>query len=149
VIINPYLYRTRITAIKHLIPPSLCVSTEVSLRPGAEKDLSGCLISIDVSQGKRKRGRSTDNGTSGGVLRSMAGAHELVLGSSPGYNATQVSAYSVQTICLESLIILHNQVTVNRLKMKAWILLVKKKRGGYMEFSVTWTGPNHQLSFVA
>lgn len=46
-----------------------------------------------MSQGKGKRSRSTNDGTVGGVLRTMARAHELVVGRRPGDNATQMRAH--------------------------------------------------------
>ena len=51
-----------------LSPPRLAVGTEVSLCPGAEGDDSA-LVNITVGKGKWKRGRSTDNGSGGGVLQ--------------------------------------------------------------------------------
>lgn len=91
-----------------------------------------------MSQSKGKRGGSTDNGTSGGVLRTVARAHELVVGRRPRDDATQVSAHwkaetrmrqqinvtkirtpsespppltSVETIGFQGLVLLDNEVT--------------------------------------
>ena len=77
----------------NLVPPSLFASTEVLLSPGGEEDLSRFIVNITVGKGQRKRSRSTNNGPVGGVLRSVAGAQELVGSSGPGDDATQVSAY--------------------------------------------------------
>eukprot|EP01083_Nonionella_stella_P002707 7775_1 len=94
-----------------LHPPRLSISrgTEVSLCPGGEDDLSG-LVSGTVGKSKGKRGGSTKNGSSIGVLRSMAWAHELVVGSRPWDNTSQVSAHGVKAVGLKRSIILNDKV---------------------------------------
>jgi hypothetical protein len=74
-----------------LVPPSLSTGTEVIFGPGRESDLS-IFGGITVSQGKGQWGRSTDNGTIGRVLRTVAGAHEFVLCGRPWDDTSQVSA---------------------------------------------------------
>jgi hypothetical protein len=77
--------------IASLVPPSLSSGTEVILGPWGEKNLS-IFGNIAVGKGKWKRGRSTNNCTIRGVLRSVAWAHELVLGGRPWNDTSQVSA---------------------------------------------------------
>ena len=45
-----------------------------------------------MGKSERKRGRSTNDVSIRGVLRSVARAHELVVGSGPWDDATQMSA---------------------------------------------------------
>lgn len=75
-----------------LVPPSFASSTEIIFGPRREDNLA-IFRNITMGKGKRKRGRSTDDGAIGRVLRSVAWAHELVLGGRPWYNTTQVSAH--------------------------------------------------------
>jgi len=96
-----------------LVPPSLSSGTEVSLSPGAEHNLS-IITSITVRKSKGKRGRSTDDMTIRGVLRPVARAHELVVGSGPRDNATQMSAHGVKTVRFKCLVVLDNQVSVRK-----------------------------------
>jgi hypothetical protein len=63
-----------------------------------------------VGKGKWKGSRSTDNSSGGGVLRSVAWAHELVVGSRPWDNTSQVSAHSIKTIVLKRSVLLNNKV---------------------------------------
>ena len=63
-----------------------------------------------MGQGEGKRGRSTYDGSIGRVLGSVAGAHELVAGSRPWDDATQVSADGVETVGFQSLVFLDDQV---------------------------------------
>merc|ERR1719203_602219 len=93
----------------NLSPPGLSVGTEVSLSPGAEKDGSG-LIGITVGKSKGKGGGSTNDSASGGVLRSMARAHELVVGGRPRDDASQVGAHGVEAVGLKGSIILDDKV---------------------------------------
>ena len=74
-----------------LVPPSLSTGTEIVLRPGRENDL---VLSVNIAVGKSKGegGRSTDNMSVRGVLRSVARALELVGSRRPWDNATQMSA---------------------------------------------------------
>jgi len=71
-----------------------------------------------VGKSKGKRGRSTDNMTIRGVLGSVTGAHELVVGSGPWDNATQVSAHSVKTVRFKGLVVLDDKVAVVEKKRK-------------------------------
>jgi hypothetical protein len=93
-----------------LVPPSLFAGTEVFLDPRREEDLS-ILSNITVGKSKGKRSRSSDNGTIGGILRSMTWALELVCGSRPRDDASQVSAHSVKTERFKSLVRLDDKVT--------------------------------------
>ena len=83
---------TAIDMILNLVPPSLSAGTEVLFSPGRENDLA-ILSSITVGKGKWKRSRSTNDGTSWGILRSVAWADELVVGGRPWDNTTQVCAH--------------------------------------------------------
>jgi len=65
-----------------------------------------------VGKSEGKRGRSTDNGTGGGVLGSVAWAHELVVGGGPWDNASQVGAHGVEAVALKGLVLLHDEVAV-------------------------------------
>ena len=93
-----------------LVPPSLPSGTEIIFRPRRKHDLA-VVSDVAVGQGERKGSRSAHHGTIGSVLRSVAGAHELVVGGRPRDDATQVGADRVQTVRFEGLVILHNQVT--------------------------------------
>mmetsp|Transcript_9930 Transcript_9930/g.23239 ORF Transcript_9930/g.23239 Transcript_9930/m.23239 type:complete len:189 (-) Transcript_9930:236-802(-) len=93
----------------NLGPPRLAFRTEVGLCPWAEDDLIG-FVDIKVSKSKRKRSGSTDNGSSGCVLRSVARAHELVVGGRPRDNTSQVSADGVQAIVLKRSVFLNDKV---------------------------------------
>ena len=64
-----------------------------------------------MGKSKWKRSGSADNGTSGGVLRSMAWAHELVVSSRPWDDASQMCADGVQTVRFKGLVLLNNKVT--------------------------------------
>jgi hypothetical protein len=59
---------SKIYNITDLSPPGLALSTEVSFSPGGEDDSSG-LVSCTVGKSKWKRSWSTNNSSSGGVLR--------------------------------------------------------------------------------
>jgi hypothetical protein len=92
-----------------LVPPSFSASAEIFLRPGGEQD--GFVgFNSGVRKGKWKRGRSTNNRSIGSVLRSVAWANELVVGSHPWDDATQVSAHGVKTIGFDGLVFLDDQV---------------------------------------
>ena len=108
----------RSSYVHTLVPPALGVGTEVNFCPGGEDDLSRLGIDITVGKGKWKRGGSTDDGTSGGVLGSVAWALELVGGGRPWDNATQMSAHSVKTVRLKCLVFLDDQVAVRRKRLK-------------------------------
>jgi hypothetical protein len=75
-----------------LVPPSLLACAEIILTPGRKDNLAG-IIYIAVRKSQRKRSRSTDNATIWCVLRSVAGAHEFVLGRRPRDNATKMGAH--------------------------------------------------------
>ena len=75
----------------HLVPPSLSTGTEVFFSPWGEKDLA-IFGNITVGKSKRKRSRSTNNRSGWRILGSVAWADELVVGSRPWNNATQVCA---------------------------------------------------------
>ena len=115
-----------------LVPPSLLVGAEVDFGPGREDNLSRRFLNITVGKSKWERSRSTDNGTCGCVLRSVAWAHELVASSGPWNDTSQVGAHckcceihrlqlaneslrrelltSIETVGFESLVFLDNQV---------------------------------------
>ena len=78
--------------ILNLVPPSLSAGTEVFFSPGGEHDLA-IIGSFTVGKGKWERSRSTNDGTSWGILRSVAWADELVVGGRPWDDATQVCAH--------------------------------------------------------
>jgi hypothetical protein len=67
-----------------------------------------------VGQSEGKRGGSTHDGTGRSVLGSVARALELVGGSGPRDDATQMGAHSVQTVALNGLVILDDNVAVMR-----------------------------------
>jgi hypothetical protein len=67
-----------------------------------------------MSKCERKRSRSTNDSTIGGILGSMARAHEFVVGSRPRNNATQVRAHSVQTVAFEGLVFLDDKVAAKK-----------------------------------
>lgn len=66
-----------------------------------------------MSEGERQGSRSTDDGAVGGVLRAVAGAHELVVGGRPGDDAAQVRAHGVEAVGLEGLVFLDDEVAVS------------------------------------
>ena len=78
-----------------LVPPSLLVGAEVDFGPGREDNLSRRFLNITVGKSKWERSRSTDNGTSRGILGSVTWALELVGSSRPWDNTSQVSAHRV------------------------------------------------------
>ena len=89
IIIIAYCY---IYDLFFLIPPTFAASSEVIFGPWGEEDLA-ILGNIAMGKSKWKRSRSTNDGTVRGVLRSVAWAHELVLGGRPWDNTSQVSAH--------------------------------------------------------
>ena len=94
-----------------LVPPAGSVGTEVGLGPGGEHDLA-ILGNVAVGKGEGKGGGTADDGTGGGVLGSVAGAHELVVGSGPRDDAAKVGADSVEAVGLKGLVVLDDKVTV-------------------------------------
>ena len=98
-----------------LVPPTLRVGTEINLGPGREHDLA-IVGDIAMRESKGKRGRSANDGTCGGVLRSMAGAHELVVGCRPWDDATKMGAYGIKTVGLKSPVIFHDKVTALKIE---------------------------------
>jgi hypothetical protein len=93
-----------------LVPPSLSAGAEILLRPGREDDLA-IFSDVAVCKSKGKRGRTTDDVSIRGVLRSMTWAHELVVSSRPWDDTSQVSAHSVKTVRFKGLVFLNNKVT--------------------------------------
>jgi hypothetical protein len=67
-----------------------------------------------VSKGERKRGGSTHNGTGRSVLGSVARALELVGGSRPWDDATKMGAHCVQTVALDTLVFLDDNVAARK-----------------------------------
>ncbi len=65
---------------------------------------------------KRKRGGSTYNGSGRGILRSVTGAHELIVRGGPGYNTSQMGAHGVKSVTLEGLVLLYDEVSGISLK---------------------------------
>ena len=118
-----YLWH-RLIISSSLVPPSLLSGTEIFLGPRREKDLS-IVGSITVGKSERKRSGSTNNGSIGGVLRSVAWAHELVVGSRPWDNASQVCADGVESIVFQSLVVLNDEVTVETETKKMRIYMIK------------------------
>jgi len=92
-----------------LVPPALGIGTEIDLGPGGEHDLS-VVGNVAVGKSKGKRGGSTNDGAGGGVLRSVARAHELVVGGRPRDDAAKMGAYGVKAVRLKSLVILDDEV---------------------------------------
>ena len=103
-----------------LVPPSLSSGAEVVLDPWREDDLA-ILGGVAVGKGKWKRSGSTDNGSSWGVLRSVAWAHELVVSSRPWDDTSQVCADGVQTVRFKGLVFLDNEVTTKKKIVSATI----------------------------
>jgi len=95
--------------VRSLVPPSLSSGSEVLFRPGGEEDLA-VLAGVAVRKSKGKRSRSTNDVSIGGVLGTVARAHELVVGGGPWDDATQVGADGIETVALERLVILDNKV---------------------------------------
>merc|ERR1711907_304002 len=92
-----------------LIPPSLATGTEIVFRPRRERNLS-IIRRFAMGEGERKGGGSSNDVPIRRILRSVARAHELVVGSRPWDDATQVSAHSVQTEAFDRVVVLHNDV---------------------------------------
>lgn len=65
-----------------------------------------------MGKGEGKRGGTADDGTGGGVLGSVAGAHELVVGSGPRDDAAKVGADGVEAVGLKGLVVLDDEVAV-------------------------------------
>jgi hypothetical protein len=65
-----------------------------------------------VRQSEGKRSGSTHDGTGRSVLGSVARALELVGGSGPRDDATEMGAHGVQTVALNGLVILDDNVAV-------------------------------------
>jgi len=97
-----------------LVPPSLSTGTEISLSPCAKGDLSIDVVAVGKSKGEWCR--STDNGSGGGVLRSVAWAHEFVVGGRPWDDASQMCADSVKSVALDGLVFLDDDVSGISLK---------------------------------
>lgn len=94
-----------------LVPPALSVGAEVGLGPGREHDLA-VLGHVTVGKGEGKGSGAANDGTGGGVLGSVAGAHELVVGSGPRDDAAKVGADGVEAVGLKGFVILDDKVTV-------------------------------------
>ena len=94
-----------------LVPPAFSVGTEVGLGPGGEHDLA-ILGDVAVGKGEGKGGGTADDGTGGGVLGSVAGAHELVVGSGPRDDAAKVGADGVEAVGLKGLVVLDDKVAL-------------------------------------
>jgi hypothetical protein len=93
-----------------LIPPSLASGTEIILGPVGKENFA-IFRHIAVRQCQGQRSRSTDDGTIGSVLGSVARAHELVGGSGPRNDTTQMSAHGVQTVIFKCFVLLNNQIS--------------------------------------
>ena len=93
-----------LTAPKTLAPPRLIARAEVRLGPSGEHKL---VIFRHVSVGQRQgeRSRAAHNLAGVVILRTVAGADELVLASVPGHNATQVGANGVEAVVCHTLVI--------------------------------------------
>ena len=104
-------FLSSVSVVYCLVPPAGSVSTEVGLSPGGEHDLA-ILGDVAVGKGEGKGGGAADDGTGGGVLGSVAGAHELVVGSGPRDDAAKVGADGVEAVGLEGLVVLDDKVTV-------------------------------------
>jgi len=96
-----------------LVPPWLSVGTEVGFGPCGEDNLS-ISVNITVGKSERKWGWSTYYSSGRSILRSMAWAHEFIVRCGPWYNTSQVSAHSVKSVALKSLVFLYNKVSVKR-----------------------------------
>ena len=92
-----------------LRPPGLAAVAEVRLRPRREHD-GVLLVNLDVRESKAERRGSTDLESGRVVLRAVARAHELVLRGVPRHDASQVRAHGVQSVLLDRLVLLDNQV---------------------------------------
>mmetsp|Transcript_2988 Transcript_2988/g.8669 ORF Transcript_2988/g.8669 Transcript_2988/m.8669 type:complete len:226 (+) Transcript_2988:172-849(+) len=93
-----------------LVPPALSIGTEIGLGPGREHDLA-ILGHIAVGKGEGKGSGAANDGTGGGVLGSMAGAHELVVGGGPRDDAAKVGADGVEAVGLKGLVVLDDKVS--------------------------------------
>jgi hypothetical protein len=96
-----------------LVPPSLFIGTEINFAPGRKDDFSTRFrIHVHMRQGQWQRCWSTHHTAVRRVLRAMARTDKLVGGGRPRDDATQMRAYSVETVALERRVFLDNQVSV-------------------------------------
>merc|ERR1719330_306403 len=115
---NPFHYNTNLhlydtlskESTTRLVPPWLSVGTEVGFGPCGEDNLS-IIVNITVGKSERKWGWSTYYSSGRSILRSMAWAHEFIVRCGPWYNTSQVSAHSVKSVALKSLVFLNNKVS--------------------------------------
>lgn len=138
-----------------LVPPSLSTGTEISLSPCAKGDLSIDVVAVGKSKGEWCRSTDNGSGGGvlfvagkkqirvsemrieyiGQVrndkyglthLRSVAWAHEFVVGGRPWDDASQVCADSVKSVALDGLVFLDDDVTVDgkRVELFGMVLVV-------------------------
>ena len=126
--LSPY-YHTPTT----LLPPRVKSGTEVLLGPRAEGD--DVVDDVGVGEGERERGRSADDLTLEVVLASVARAHELVLGSVPRNDASQVRADGVDSVVLDSRVVGHQVggVSLESLDQRAVSRLVILQPSGQLD----------------
>ena len=112
--------------VVYLVPPSLSSGTEIIFGPRRENDLIVVFSNITVCKSKWKRSWSTYNMTIRSILRSVAWAHEFVVGGRPWDDASQVCADSVKSVALDGLVFLDDDVTVDgkRVELFAMVLVV-------------------------
>ena len=67
-----------------------------------------------MGKGKGEGCGATDDVAIRGILGAMARAHELVVGSRPRNDATKMGAHSVQAVCLKGLVLLDDEVAVEK-----------------------------------
>lgn len=89
-------------------------------------------------KGERKRSGAANDSTSGGVLGTMAWAHELILRLIPGDDTTEMGAHCVEGVKLKiSLIVIDNEVggiTAKALDELARIGVVRVEILGLLDF---------------
>merc|ERR1719183_2175360 len=93
-------------------PPKQPISSGagVGLGPGREHDLA-VLGHVTVGKGEGKGSGAANDGTGGGVLGSVAGAHELVVGGGPRDDTAKVGADGVEAVGLKGFVILDDKVS--------------------------------------
>ena len=90
------------------LPPGGGVRAEIRLRPRREDRLA---INVVAMRKREREGRwATDNLAGRVILRSVARAHVLVLGTVPWNDAAKVRADSVDSIVLERTVLLHDEI---------------------------------------
>lgn len=82
------------------IPPGSTTGTEVFLLPALQHDIARVVL-FDMFQCEWQRGGPANDSAGRCVLRSVARAHELILGLVPRDDTSQMGAHSVEGVILE------------------------------------------------